>query len=324
MKKNLLSFEKFTFYGFGIILVFLGIEACGPENPKSDLIQTVSHLKRGAFLFETQQSASEIIAEKNQFLTTSSSRLSLSRPTRPRLAIDLIGIDAFDINIQRPFPPGFHAPVPVLHTYHGVSAEIPFAMKLPDAFRFNIPKRIRDLLSSYEASQIDLFVTIQENPGGTDYCLKPGFWMFPEVRSLNVTGSPPQYNTNVEMMLYDSDFNINHQVVQDRLLPFQVILHDNLISPDTGNVSLPAGENLSFYSLVVFERDHRAALTLHWLFGSMNDYQSILAFLYANIGNNLETILRNIGTVRLDSGALLNTLPLYQKLHSWLTDPPSL
>lgn len=337
--------NKKNFQSFFGIAVFFGIWSvlvnCGPSASKHDLFpsSTTRAEKMGALLFVTTQTPAQIEAEKNRFLTSPVSNLvEIPDPTP--------GIPSiyFDTNMVRPHvtaaPATYDASVPFLHTYHGVQANAIWAIRLPDAFRWNLPSYFRDELKYYDINHLDLYVVVQRNgASSSSYCLKPGFWLFGDLlhQLRSGTGAPPQYQGTVEMMLDLSDFNIDHQVQTRNLLPFDFSLHDNLVSPDTGHINIPIERTVSFFSLIIYEKAHKAAVTLHWSLSSgacisgggytPQDANPFIVFLRTQVANNLDQVMQNaspLHTLPSLSGAQLQTSPMFQKLHHWLYSHPVL
>jgi hypothetical protein len=144
----------------------------------------------------------------------------------------------------------------------------PLTLALPPSFRWNIPQSLREQISRLEIDQLDIFFTPQEENRDHDASLKPWTWMFPNHTHLDsITGAPPELHKPVHLGVFESDYNISHQVAINQIQLFDVFLHDQLVSPNTGHLntqSTPEGSQ-SFFSLAVFGEQRRAAVTLHWL-----------------------------------------------------------
>lgn len=305
-------------------LFWMTFEACGPKNTVHSIKESVEEEidkrtvrlpKSGARLFYTNQTAAQIGLEKTNFLTSAASFIIeiVPNPGRPARY--------YNINFTRGVD--YSAAVPVVHTYGTVRGDVLLAVKFPDAFRFNSHQTIRSMMTYYDIDHLDLFFTI-DRPSlvSADPSLKPAYWMFQTIPGgiLNVAGSPTQYQANVEMAIHDSDINIDDQVVTDQLRSFGVHLHDYLVSPNTGHLNI-VPDTFSFYSIVIFERERRAAVTLHWNLSNA-DFQLVRNFLGTQAGRDFGTIFRNMNTFLLDGGTPLRATPLYRKLNTWLNDPP--
>ena len=171
---------------------------------------------------------------------------------------------------------------PLIHPYHFLSPRVPLAVKLPHSFNKNIPKKIKEKLSSFHIEQVDLFWILQYHSGlglATDGApsLKPAYWVYgdrlPDIFTPEtLRGSLPEYQ--VCMGVYESNQEIQDQVPMNDLNFFSVVAHDGKISPDTGHLELGASTSrphFSFFSLVIIPAEKRAAVTWHVLLSSQEE-----------------------------------------------------
>lgn len=273
-----------------LIIIWLFAQGCGnSDNPKT------SPLPLGEQLFKLGHSQSELATLKRNFL-------NITRVTDPAR------VDRFNVNTTR--GPSQQPNTPIIHTYHGVNALAPVVVSFPDCFRLNIPLEIKEQIKQLEVNHLDIFFTPQEEVRQADASLKPAYWMFPNRPHLDrIHGSPSDLQGRVALRLFNSDYMIDNQVVSDRLTHFGVVLHDGLVSPDTGHLNILATphESFSFYSLAVFEEQRRAAVTLHWML-TRPDREELVNILRAVEGHPTENTFDH----------LLNTLnqpifPFYGK-----------
>lgn len=234
----------------------------------------------GQFLFKTDQSPAELSALKTSFLLNSKVEKSA-------------GIDRYSVNAER--GPSQQPKSPIVHSYHAVSVLAPLVLTLPKQFRWNIPEDIRAQISRHNIDHLDILFTPQVEVRDADASLKPAYWMFPNRPKLDdIKGSPAEYNKTALMALFHADHNIDDQVISGQLRPFEVQLHDGKVSPDTGHIktaSAPAG-SFSFYSLVIFEEQRRAVVTLHWML--TNAHKDDLIVMLAE-GNSLQETIDALG-----------------------------
>jgi len=241
----------------------------------------------GQRLFRSSHFGEDNHLLRQQFLQT--------EPVRPQS----LGIFRFNVNTAR--GPSYQPKSPVVFTYHGVGVRSFLTVSFSEVFRENIPIAIRDVLMQHNVNTLDIIFTQQDKVGGDQVSLKPAFWMFPNRPKMDdVLGSPPELSGCVLMRLFESDQNIEDQVSHDQLKPFQNFFHDQRLSPDTGHLNISEyGESFSFYSLVIFEAQQRAAVTLHWLLNH-NDSEA------------LSGLLKNKDATR-SFGALMDALNIHNR-----------
>lgn len=313
---------------FGGLFVLLAVNnACNkashnsqPPNSQSSGAPQPNPLaspRAGYYLFETHLSSAEVANQKRDFLDHVHF-VNEARGTdaygRPRVQFTLQQVG--DPTAPRLMRGEYGYPnTPIVHTYHSVGTTAPLVVRFSDSFRWNLPDQIIDTVSQYDVDGLDIFFTPQTraNLNSADVSLKAGYWMFPNRPRLDeIIGSPPEYNKTVLLGLHDADHNIDHHVVSNQLHPFQVILHDGLVSPNTGHIAflgVPAG-SFSFYSIAVFEEQRRAAVTLHWILSQV-DLDGLSQHLrqVAAAGNHLQVLID-----ALNADGNFQGTPMLQKL----------
>jgi hypothetical protein len=279
-------------------LIGLSLGACGKQD--SSPSEEKETQQPGSILFESDQSKSELTASKTAFLQTQ----PISQPNTGRPDFNLNTVRIHD-----------QPQSPVVHSYGIVSASVPLSASFPKVFRLNIPKTIRDEITRYNITSLDILFTPQleaKDLAGRapDSSLKAQWWMFPNRPSLNsIVGAPPQFQKTIQLGIFDSDYPIDDQVKSNQLLPFRVSLHDGLVSPDTGHLnvmSIPE-KSFSFYSLAFYPEKNRAAVTLHWILTNTDRDQLVDALVKTQNGlipNHLDSLMHELD---VPGGSFYNT-----------------
>lgn len=241
-----------------LIGLFFGLQACPPAREA-----------KGRLLFTTNKNPQQLANEKSAFLN----QPILQQTGRPRY---FLGVTPRADNNPRS---------PILHTYQNVGGTAPLEVAFPEAFRWNIPKAIRDVISKSSATRLDILFVPQL--GVFDQaCLKPENWLH-DVRLDTVNGSPPELHQHVQMAVFEPDYPIGNQIKEGDLHTFSSHLHDGLVSPDTGylsftNAPTPNRRTVAFWSLVIANQGDRAVVTLHWNLEPATDLEKLRTDLATN------------------------------------------
>lgn len=170
--------------------------------------------------------------------------------------------------------PSVYPASPIIENYHSVRGPLIFGAQFPSVFFGNVPKSIQNIIHSKNIENVEIFFTPQFNGASlltaNDPALKAHFWVLPDIR---VDFPGELYRENLLMAIFDSDRDIQRHLKNDVLTTVDVHLHGNTYSPqgDTGGGlafdvnSSGKFEALSFWSVVIDQKLHKAAVTLHWL-----------------------------------------------------------
>ncbi|MGY3805281.1 hypothetical protein ACWNT8_14550 [Pigmentibacter ruber] len=238
-----------------IQIIFISCQKNHSDNGSKSRSQTNS-----LHLFELGISESELLTRKNLFLNSP----ILSKI--PSFNDKIINIDAKRLNT------GKRCPTPRIALYHSPNggSDI-YCLELSKEFRNNIPDKIKQEIISKDLKNLDLFIFVQTkmdsiNPHAIPLdVLRVHNWAYPNI--------PDVYGSLFNRDLYISVYSITKKIPlskhiqEDKLIPFNVNLHDNLISPDNAHMGLANAPNINFafYSLVIDTIEKRAIVTLHWL-----------------------------------------------------------
>ena len=250
---------------FYIQIIFISCQKNHSDNSKSDSQTNSAHL------FELGISDSELQIRKNLFLNST----TLSKI--PSFDDKIINIDAKRLNT------GKRCPTPRIALYHSPNAGSDiYCLELPKEFRKNIPDKIKQEIISKDLKNLDLFIFVQTKMDSINLhaipldVLRVHNWAYRNIP--DVYGS--LFNRDLYMSAYSitNKIPLSNQIQENKLIPFNVNLHDNLISPDNTHMGLATAPNINFafYTLVIDTIEKRAIVTFHWLIKA-EDYSDDLS-----------------------------------------------
>lgn len=240
-----------------IQIIFLSCQKNKSSNSNDIKNQSQAN---SAHLFELGISDSELVARKNSFLNAS------TLDKIPSFNDKIINFNPSYLNTDR------RCPTPRIALYHfpNAGSDI-YCLALPKEFRNNIPSKIKQEIISKDLIKLDLYIFVQSkmnsiSPLATPLdVLRVHNWAYPNI--------PVIYGAIFNRDLYMSAYSItnriplSNQIQENKLIPFNVNLHDNLISPDNAHMGLATAPNINFafYTLVIDTIEKRAIVTFHWL-----------------------------------------------------------
>ncbi len=239
-----------------------------PAQPRHD----------GRLLFQARKSATQLTLDRDQFLDET-----------------YFGRDQIIINPDLPFPDaeipqelaqahstyslnssassGFShyrgLPIaPIIFPYQAGTDVAKIAIQLPHYdFNSNLPAEVQTVISQEDVNSLDIFISIQNYDGNAPFHglngFKPHVWAG-NPRSVPFTGTI--WDGALRVGVAQADYPIEGQIPRNSLRPFHFSIHDNTLSPVAPTLHLdPARLDLSFWSITVDPRAHRAAATLHFI-----------------------------------------------------------
>ncbi|KAB8033577.1 hypothetical protein [Fluviispira multicolorata] len=242
------NYYRLTLY---ILMIFIAVVGC--DNSKSSKSKSNSN-----DLFELALAPLELADRKRNFLETN----SLIHPRGLQSRFN--NLNDMELN------DGSTCPSPRVATYDYPNAgQEAYCIKIPMEFRNNIPNEIKQEIISHELNTLDLYFIAQHKYQTYDAPRVDVFrvhnWVFPHIPS---TFSGSIFNRNILMTVYsNSNILLSNQIIEKELKPFNVNIHDNLISPNNAHTAIASAPhiNFSFYSLVIDSHTKRAVVTLHWM-----------------------------------------------------------
>ncbi|WP_186648910.1 hypothetical protein [Fluviispira vulneris] len=241
------------YYKLTLYIPMILIAANGCDNSKSSKSKNNS-----SALFELALTPQELAERKRRFLETN----SLIHPRGLQSRFNNFN----DTELNQ----GSTCPSPRIATYDYPNAgQEVYCLKLPKEFRNNIPIEIKQEIISHDLNSLDLYFIAQHKHQTYDAprvdVLRVHNWVYPYIPS---TYSGSIFNRDILMTVYsNSNISLSNQILEKKLIPFNVNIHDNLISPDNAHTAIAAAPhiNFSFYSLVIDAQTKRAVVTLHWM-----------------------------------------------------------
>jgi len=174
----------------------------------------------------------------------------------------------------------------VVGDYNKKQFECLMAINLGPAFLTNLPAELLAVLEPrnlLKKELLDIFVVVQPlrslggNSEGSDNnitYLKAHGWADPDAPS---QFNAPRVNRNFLYAIFSPSTDISYEVKVNVLEPFNLYIHDGLLSPQTAALKLPSANpgSIAFYSLAI---DHenpnqvvRAIATLHLLIAASEE-----------------------------------------------------
>ncbi|WGL60595.1 hypothetical protein QEJ31_03135 [Pigmentibacter sp. JX0631] len=243
-----------------VLLIQIIFLSCQKNNSNNNSDIKNQPQANSAHLFELGISDSELLARKNTFLNSS----ILTKI--PGFNDKIININTSKLNTGKLCP----TPRIALYNFPNVGSDI-YCLELPKEFRNNIPSKIKEEIISKDLRNLDLYIFVQSKMNSISALaipldvLRVHNWAYPNIPL--VYGA--LFNRDLYMTAYSvtKKIPLSNQIQENKLIPFNVNLHDNLVSPDNAHMGLATAPNINFafYTLVIDKLDKRAIVTFHWL-----------------------------------------------------------
>lgn len=313
MKEKYLFIRKVTKYSTIIFLLFVTSQflSCGNSNHvnQSPPQQNSPHEKSGAKLFKSNRTNLELRQDRIRFLNNTFIQSNIT--------------DRYFLNTK--YTVYRNQPLsPAIFGYTASTDQVLFTVAFPDSFRVNLPEAIKAEISRHDIDHLDLFFTPQSYDGEG---FKPHCWAAGDkLRAIPFAGTI--YEGTLLVGVFESDQNIDRDILSGQVLPFGFSIHDNTLSPERPKLRIGAPPThhpyVSFWSLVIDPAEKKAAATLHWIGDNdlNNEIRRILNAHHNRVLGNYGTLLAvivDLNNFRHDKGTsvgfdLLQNSSLMEKL----------